>query len=67
MHRLGQLAGKPKDSTLHIHPVLNGSSEFGVTKDNEISTISSIARKELFKHEDKQRLNKRRYDAAQWQ
>ncbi|KAI5361291.1 Putative TauD/TfdA-like domain, taurine dioxygenase TauD-like superfamily [Septoria linicola] len=66
VHRLGQLAGKPKDSSLHIHPVLNGSSEFGVTKDNEISTISSIARKELFKHEDKQRQNKSRYDAAQW-
>ncbi|KAF2207358.1 hypothetical protein CERZMDRAFT_51315 [Cercospora zeae-maydis SCOH1-5] len=65
IHRLGQLAGKPKDSTLHIHPILNGTSEFGATKDNEISTISSIARKELFKH-DGQKQKGRRYDAAQW-
>ncbi|PIA97854.1 Alpha-ketoglutarate-dependent taurine dioxygenase [Cercospora beticola] len=65
VHRLGQLAGKPKDSTLHIHPVLNGTSEFGATKDNEISTISSIARKELYKH-DAQKQKGRRYDAALW-
>lgn len=44
MHRLGQLTGKPATSTLHIHPILNGKSEFGVA-DNEISTISSDARK----------------------
>lgn len=66
VHRLGQLTGKPKDSSLHIHPVLNGTSEFGVTKDNEISTISSIARKNMYKHEEKTRLNTHRYDAALW-
>ncbi|KEQ85785.1 taurine dioxygenase family protein [Aureobasidium pullulans] len=62
-HRLGQLTGKPSDSTLHIHPVLNNSSEFGVD-DAEISTISSLQRKSLFKESDAR--NKRRYDAAQW-
>lgn len=38
--RLGQLVNKPAESTLHIHPLLNGTHEFGVP-DNEISIISS--------------------------
>lgn len=63
VHRLGQLSGKPSDSTLHIHPVFNNTSEFGVG-DHEISQISSEHRKQLFKHE--LQANKRRYDAAQW-
>lgn len=61
VHRLGQLSGKPSTSTLHIHPVLNNTSEFGVS-DAEISVISSLARKELFKHE----IKTKRYDSAQW-
>lgn len=66
VHRLGQLTGKPADSTLHIHPVLNNTSEFGVD-DAEISTISSLARKKIFKHEQTGRqAGHRRYDAAQW-
>ena len=64
VHRLGQLSGKPADSTLHIHPILNGTSEFGVQGDNEISTISSLQRKKLFRHE--RQADKRRYDSAQW-
>jgi alpha-ketoglutarate-dependent taurine dioxygenase len=63
VHKLGLLSGKPKDSTLHTHPVLNNTSEFGVG-DAEISTISSLARKKLFKHELEGR--KRHYDSAQW-
>ncbi|KIV86011.1 hypothetical protein PV11_01654 [Exophiala sideris] len=62
IQRLGELSGKPPTSTLHIHPVLNDSSEFGVG-DNEISTISSVQRKKLFGVAP---ANKRRYDAAQW-
>lgn len=49
VHKLGQLTGKPATSSLHIHPVLNSTSEFGVG-DNEISHISSEARKKMFKH-----------------
>jgi alpha-ketoglutarate-dependent taurine dioxygenase len=63
IHRLGVLSGKPSSSTLHIHPVLNGTSEFGVG-DNNISTISSLARKKMFGHE--QQANRRKYDSAQW-
>ena len=63
VNRLGQLSGKPESSTLHIHPVLNSTSEFGVG-DNEISHISSEARKKMFSYE---RHNaKRRYDSATW-
>lgn len=62
IHRLGQLTGKPSDSTLHIHPILNGTNEFG--NDAEISTISSVQRKKLFKHNFQE--NKRKYDSAQW-
>ena len=46
-----------------MHPVLNNTNEFGVA-DAEISTISSLARKKLFKNEE--RGDKRRYDSAQW-
>ncbi|KAJ5259385.1 hypothetical protein N7478_012366 [Penicillium angulare] len=63
VHRLGQLSGKPADSTLHIHPVLNNTNEFGVD-DAQVSTISSISRKKMHNH-DEQR-NKRRYDSARW-
>ncbi|TKA43432.1 hypothetical protein B0A54_05914 [Friedmanniomyces endolithicus] len=34
IHRLGQLSGKPSTSSLHIHPVLNSTSEFGVGDNN---------------------------------
>lgn len=62
VHRLGQLTGKPSTSTLHIHPVHNGISEFGVA-DSEISVISSVAQRELYKHEPRV---SRRHGAAQW-
>ncbi|KAL4888815.1 alpha-ketoglutarate-dependent sulfonate dioxygenase [Aspergillus ambiguus] len=63
VHRLGQLSGKPADSSLHIHPVLNNTSEFGVN-DAEVSTISSLGRKKMHRHDLQP--NKRRYDSAQW-
>ncbi|KAK8035113.1 taurine dioxygenase family protein [Apiospora rasikravindrae] len=62
IQRLGQLTGKPSTSTLHIHPVLNNSSEFGVD-DAEISTISSQARKSIFKFTH---TKERRFDSALW-
>lgn len=47
--RLGELAGKPKTSGLHIHPVANSGREHGV-KDDEISVISSQQREKLYEH-----------------
>ncbi|KAK6349559.1 hypothetical protein TWF696_005843 [Orbilia brochopaga] len=43
-----QLTGKPAESTLHIHPVLNDERELGGS-DPEISTISSVQRKTLYR------------------
>ncbi|OCT44147.1 alpha-ketoglutarate-dependent sulfonate dioxygenase [Cladophialophora carrionii] len=63
IQRMGELTNKPSSSTLHIHPVLNGTSEFG--HDNEISTISSVTRKKLYGAYGEVK-NPRRYDAAQW-
>ncbi|KAF1354764.1 hypothetical protein BDV97DRAFT_374757 [Delphinella strobiligena] len=63
IQRLGELSGKPSDSTLHIHPVLNDSRELG-DSDPQISTISSEQRKKLYTHEAQ--LNKKQYDSAQW-
>jgi alpha-ketoglutarate-dependent taurine dioxygenase len=65
IQRLGELSGKPPTSTLHIHPVLNGTNagEFGLVGDNEVSTISSVQRKKLFAGDAP---NKRRYDSARW-
>ncbi|UPX20345.1 uncharacterized protein EKO05_0010580 [Ascochyta rabiei] len=66
VHRLGQLTNKPSDSTLHIHPILNNTSEFGVN-DAEISIISSLQRKKISGRQKSQRqTGNRRYDAAQW-
>lgn len=40
IQRLGELTGRPKTSSLHIHPLLNNERELG-GDDPEISTISS--------------------------
>lgn len=48
IQRLGELAGKPKESGLHIHPVLNSDRELG-GGDPEISTISSVQFEKLYK------------------
>lgn len=63
IQRLGELSGKPASSTLHVHPILNNTSEFGVG-DDTISTISSEQRKKLFGKEHHP--SKRRYDSAIW-
>lgn len=47
--RLGELAGKPETSKLHIHPVSNSGRRLG-GKDDEISVISSEQAKEIYKN-----------------
>ncbi|ETS72969.1 hypothetical protein PFICI_15361 [Pestalotiopsis fici W106-1] len=47
VQRLGQVTGKPGTSTLHIHPSVNPSVEFG-GDDNEISVISSQQTKKIY-------------------
>jgi len=63
VQRLGELSGKPSESTLHIHPLLNSSHEFGTT-DAEISTISSKGFK-IFDKGAKDR-DDRKGGAASW-
>ncbi|KAM0301485.1 hypothetical protein ACHAPM_005714 [Fusarium culmorum] len=62
VQRLGQLTNKPSASTLHIHPLLNGSNEFGV-EDNEISVISSQSH---FFHDRERDRDDRKQGAASW-
>ncbi|KAI1200886.1 taurine catabolism dioxygenase [Nemania serpens] len=50
IQRLGELTGKPAESGLHIHPILNDKSEFGVG-DRHISTIDSVHRKKLYSND----------------
>lgn len=52
---LGELTCRPPTNSLHIHPVLNDSQEVG-GDDIEISTISSVQRKDLYKDSDYSRL-----------
>ncbi|PIA94687.1 Alpha-ketoglutarate-dependent sulfonate dioxygenase [Cercospora beticola] len=63
IQRLGEAVGKPKDSSLHIHPVLNDTSDLG-QGDPQISHISSVQRDEFLKHLD--RKDKWQYRAAEW-
>jgi len=46
--RLGELSGKPSSSTLHIHPIINSGREHGGS-DNEVSVISSVQAKAIYK------------------
>lgn len=66
--KLGEATGKPSGSTLHIHPLLNGTnSEFGVA-DEQISTISSKGFGKLTKalNTNKKDRDDRKGGAASW-
>lgn len=63
--RLGELTGRPKTSGLHIHPVLNDSRELG-GDDPQISTISSVLGRKLYKKEAPDTLSPKKQAASQW-
>jgi alpha-ketoglutarate-dependent taurine dioxygenase len=65
IQRLGELAGKPKTSTLHIHPILNSDRELGGS-DPEISTISSLQFKKFYKKPGVEDLSPKKQSTAQW-
>ncbi|KAI1145900.1 TauD-domain-containing protein [Nemania diffusa] len=48
VQRLGELSGKPATSGLHIHPIINASRDRG-GQDNEISVISSVQNRKLYR------------------
>jgi alpha-ketoglutarate-dependent taurine dioxygenase len=64
IQRLGELAGKPKTSGLHIHPILNSERELG-GEDPEISTISSVQHKTLYAKSKLDQSDKKQ-SSAQW-
>ncbi|TGZ81901.1 alpha-ketoglutarate-dependent taurine dioxygenase [Ascodesmis nigricans] len=49
IQRLGLASGKPKDTGLHIHPVINSERDDG-GNDNEISKISSELNKKVYQN-----------------
>jgi alpha-ketoglutarate-dependent taurine dioxygenase len=63
--RLGELTGRPTSSTVHIHPILNNTSEFGVD-DKEISTISSLYRKQKYERGQPSLRRNTRNTEASW-
>jgi alpha-ketoglutarate-dependent taurine dioxygenase len=65
IQKLGELAGKPSTSGLHIHPILNDERELGGA-DPEISTISSVQFKKIYKSEKDGDLSPKKQTSAQW-
>lgn len=64
--RLGELTGRPKTSTLHIHPVLNSGRELG-GDDPEISTISSKLFSKLYSDKrNNEPISLKKQNNAQW-
>ncbi|KAG7288239.1 hypothetical protein NEMBOFW57_007770 [Staphylotrichum longicolle] len=63
--RLGELAGRPATSGLHIHPLLNSEREFG-GDDPEISTISSVQNKKYYSKSIAESLSVKKQSSGQW-
>lgn len=64
--RLGELTGRPTESGLHIHPVLNSERELGGS-DPEISTISSVQHKKIYRKPlEGEELSPKKQATAQW-
>jgi hypothetical protein len=53
VQRIGLLAGKPADSGLHIHPILNSDREDYKVTDPEISPIDSVLFKKVYAKESR--------------
>ncbi|KAK0724090.1 hypothetical protein B0H67DRAFT_529658 [Lasiosphaeris hirsuta] len=64
VHRLGQLAGKPEESSVHIFPLAPAHVPEGGTPDRHISYVNSVGFKYMF--EKMPNMDKRRFDAAEW-
>ncbi|EOO03811.1 putative alpha-ketoglutarate-dependent taurine dioxygenase protein [Phaeoacremonium minimum UCRPA7] len=63
--RLGELTGRPATSGLHIHPILNSERDLGGS-DPEISTISSVQHKQIYKRQTDDQLSVKKSNSAQW-
>ncbi|KAJ6788967.1 hypothetical protein PWT90_04204 [Aphanocladium album] len=65
IERLGRLTGRPAESGLHVHPLLNPGRELG-GDDPEISIISSIQRDKYYKTETTDGLSPKNQQNSQW-
>ncbi|PSN73287.1 taurine catabolism dioxygenase [Corynespora cassiicola Philippines] len=65
IQRLGELAGKPATSGLHIHPILNSERELGGA-DPQISTISSEQQRKFYKSNASKETVKKIQSSSQW-
>lgn len=65
IQKLGEASGKPSTSGLHIHPILNSDRELGGS-DPEISTISSVQHKKLYRKPGAEELSPKKQSTAQW-
>lgn len=65
IERLGRLTGRPSESGLHIHPLLNPQQELG-GDDLEISIISSVQRDKFYKETVIDGLSTKKQKNAQW-
>ncbi|KAJ0134949.1 putative alpha-ketoglutarate-dependent sulfonate dioxygenase [Colletotrichum tanaceti] len=64
--RLGELTGRPADSGLHIHPILNSERELGGS-DPEISTISSVQNEKYYRKPlEGENRSPKKQTTAQW-
>lgn len=64
VNRLGRLAGKPDESSVHIFPLAPAHVPEGGTPDRQISYVNSVGFKYMF--EKMPNMDKRRFDAAEW-
>ena len=64
--KLGELAGRPATSGLHIHPILNSEREILGGDDLEISTISSVQSKKYYAKNIAESLSNKKQSSAQW-
>ncbi|KAM3432453.1 hypothetical protein MY4824_006530 [Beauveria thailandica] len=65
IERLGRLTGRPAESGLHVHPLLNPGRELG-GDDPEISVISSVQREKYYKETAIDGLSSKKQITAQW-
>ncbi|KAH8594601.1 hypothetical protein B0O99DRAFT_624283 [Bisporella sp. PMI_857] len=66
VQRIGLASGKPKDSGLHIHPILNSEREGYRVTDPEISTIDSELNKKIYASQTQKLLSSKKQFSASW-
>ena len=64
--KLGELAGRPATSGLHIHPILNSEREILGGDDLEISTISSVQSKKYYAKTLAESVSNKKQSSGQW-